>query len=322
MDGFASAVGALAPALLLAAAALGMRCDASRRVALAAASICCAVLAVSGGTAADALRAASAACVPASLALLAANAVLQFRQRGVAVLSVLPLALAAAVALALLAPSVAGASCSGAARRAAQLLAAEALWFCVSLSAFSLGTWALRGLEPSRPPYRFIVVPGAALFGTRPCPLLETRLDRALDLWRQGGGASAIVVSGGQGADEEVSEAAAMRSYLEGRGVPPMSILDEDISATTEENLRCSKRVMDAAAGGEPYRAAIATSEFHAPRCMGYARRFGIDADAAPARSARASWARSVVREFLAVTAGSWWPYAAILLAWSAGLAS
>ena len=166
------------------------------------------------------------------------------------------------------------------------------------------------------------MVPGAALFGTRPCPLLETRLDRALDLWRQGGGAPAIVVSGGQGADEEVSEAAAMRAYLEGRGVPPMSILDEDISATTEENLRCSKRVMDAAAGGVPYRAAIATSEFHAPRCMGYARRFGVDADAAPARSARASWARSVVREFLAVTVGSWWPYAAILLAWFAGLAS
>ena len=120
MDGFASAVGALAPALLLAAAALGMRRGASRRVALAAASICCAVLAASGGTAADALRTASAACVPASLALLAVNAVLQFRQRGVAVLSVLPLMLAAAVALALLAPSVAGASCSGAARRAGQ----------------------------------------------------------------------------------------------------------------------------------------------------------------------------------------------------------
>ncbi|WEV41376.1 YdcF family protein [Bifidobacterium sp. ESL0682] len=56
-----------------------------------------------------------------------------------------------------------------------------------------------------------------------------------------------FVVSGGQGADEQISEAEAMKRYLiEERGVPASSILKEDQSTTTFENLRNSKVIMDA----------------------------------------------------------------------------
>ena len=103
----------------------------------------------------------------------------------------------------------------------------------------------------SRPSH--IVVLGAGLRGGREVgPLLAGRVDHAIGVYRRerdAGREPVLVMSGGQGPDEQVSEAAAMADYAVRRGVLPAHILQEDRSTNTLENLRFSRQVVLAHAG-------------------------------------------------------------------------
>ncbi|WEV68507.1 YdcF family protein [Bifidobacterium sp. ESL0775] len=129
------------------------------------------------------------------------------------------------------------------------LIALEGLWFFFTFAALLLYSTIYRIL-PRRRRYDYIVVLGAGLQGTKPTPLLRGRLDKAVDLWRRQDGKGVFIVSGGQGADEEISEAEAMKRYLvEERGVPARCIIEEGRSTTTFENLRNCKVIMDGRSG-------------------------------------------------------------------------
>lgn len=88
-----------------------------------------------------------------------------------------------------------------------------------------------------------IIVLGARLIGAEPSTMLRLRLEEALRLY-EAGYAPLIIVSGGQGKDEETSEAAAMQSYLVSRGVNPQNILQEDQSVNTYQNLINCQSIM------------------------------------------------------------------------------
>jgi uncharacterized SAM-binding protein YcdF (DUF218 family) len=77
-----------------------------------------------------------------------------------------------------------------------------------------------------------IVVLGAAQYGGRPSPVLRSRLDHALALWK-GKQAPRVVVTGGRRPGDVISEAAAGRRYLARRGVPTQSILLEPAGRTS-----------------------------------------------------------------------------------------
>ena len=102
---------------------------------------------------------------------------------------------------------------------------------------------ALRGAD-------FIVVLGSGLIGgDRVPPLLASRLERGRQLHRalaaRRKASPMLIVSGGKGADERVSEAEAMARYLIERGVPADCVTREDQSRTTDENLTFSKAIME-----------------------------------------------------------------------------
>src|SRR5699024_11689298 len=87
--------------------------------------------------------------------------------------------------------------------------------------------------------------------------LLRSRLGRAVaarqDLLARGGG-PVLVPSGGKGADEDRAEGEAMTEYLiEEAGVPAERVMAETESATTEENLIFSHRLLDEAGHQGPY---------------------------------------------------------------------
>lgn len=112
-----------------------------------------------------------------------------------------------------------------------------------------------------------------------PSLLLEYRLERALELYSQGY-ADKIIVSGGQGDNEPMSEAQAMRIWLEAEGVPKERILTEDQSTSTYENIKYSKPIMEQ----EGFQTAIIVSnDFHLYRALLMAKEFGITASAASA---------------------------------------
>jgi uncharacterized SAM-binding protein YcdF (DUF218 family) len=157
-----------------------------------------------------------------------------------------------------------------------------------------------------------VVVLGAGLQnGGEVGPLLASRLQRGLSVYQVLTARSAanpaanpaddpvLVVSGGKGADERVSEAQAMAGYLTGRGFPAARLILEDRSRTTEENLLFSKAIMDERRPGARW--VIVTSSFHALRAAIIARRLGIDGQVTGAPTPGYAWPGGVLREFAAV---------------------
>lgn len=92
----------------------------------------------------------------------------------------------------------------------------------------------------------YIIIPGAGLNGEKPSSVLEKRLECALAYLKTHPGTKAVV-SGGQGADESISEAESMKNWLLGQGISGSRILTEDRSSTTAENMRYSLACIAAA---------------------------------------------------------------------------
>jgi uncharacterized SAM-binding protein YcdF (DUF218 family) len=150
-----------------------------------------------------------------------------------------------------------------------------------------------------------IIVLGAGLNGDRVPPLLAGRLDRAIDCRDRAlaaGTDPVLVVSGGRGSDEAVSEASAMRGYLERAGVPGERILLEDRAATTEQNLRYSTALLSGRGAGRG-RAVAVTSNYHAFRTAVLARRLGLPVQVIGARTASYFVPSAFLREFVALLA-------------------
>ena len=211
------------------------------------------------------------------------------------------------------------------------LFTLEGLWFSFTFVALLFYSWIYRIL-PRRRQYDYIIIHGAGLDGPRPTPLLAGRIDKALELWSKQHQHGKFVVSGGQGADEVVSEAQAMRDYLLEKGVPADAILMEDKSTTTWENLRYSLAIIradrasaaadDAPAGGSvtsndapadsEFTTAVVTSDFHVFRCAEYAHNLGIKADGIGSHTKGWYWPTAFIREFIAITKAHLWPYLVI----------
>ena len=84
--------------------------------------------------------------------------------------------------------------------------------------------------------YDVILILGAGIFTETVTPMLASRLDRALKIYKVQSHNCNILVSGGQGPDEPISEALAMKNYLMKCGVSSSSILMESQSSSTYEN--------------------------------------------------------------------------------------
>ncbi|MGW0638772.1 YdcF family protein [Nocardia salmonicida] len=145
-----------------------------------------------------------------------------------------------------------------------------------------------------------IVVHGSGLLGDRVPPLLASRLDRALGIWRAARGPSPLLVtSGGKGSDERVAESTAMAAYLTEHGVRDDEILREDRSTTTRENLLFSRELL--ARRGIESRILLVTSNFHVLRTAVLARQVGLDAQAVGASTARYYLPSAVLREYVGI---------------------
>lgn len=160
----------------------------------------------------------------------------------------------------------------------------------------------LYGRLGARSGFDFVVVLGSRLIDGRVPPLLAARLDKAAAVWRaetRSGGAPLLIASGGQGPDEAVPEAHGMAEYLVSQGVPRESILCEDRSTTTRENLGFSAAIM-AERRPDP-RCVVVTNNFHAFRAALLTRRAGVDGQVLGARTARYYWPSATIREFVAI---------------------
>lgn len=127
-----------------------------------------------------------------------------------------------------------------------------------------------------------LVVLGCKTYGDRPSIMLASRLDAAYE-YLVAHPEAVCVVSGGQGADEPISEGAFMYQYLVNRGIAPERIYAEVESTSTRENLLFSKAIIEQE-GLNP-RIAIVTNEYHEYRAFMIAAALGLEHSAVPART-------------------------------------
>lgn len=168
----------------------------------------------------------------------------------------------------------------------------------------------------------YVIVLGAQVRGTELSKSLEYRLEKALQ-YAEVHPNTVLVLSGGQGTGEDISEAQAMFEYLRDHGVPEYQMILEDQSTSTYENLVYSKLLISeressrrtlirnimAEAGylvppddEVTIRVGIVTSNFHVLRAKGIAKQIGIpQVSGIAARSDPVLFLHFCVRECFAI---------------------
>jgi uncharacterized SAM-binding protein YcdF (DUF218 family) len=144
-----------------------------------------------------------------------------------------------------------------------------------------------------------VIVLGAAVHGSEPSNTLVGRLDAAL-AYHQRNPSALIVVSGGQGFQEDLPEGVAMRDYLVAHGVPDAEVLVEDRASSTVENFAFSKALLDARLA-PGYRVVFVTDDFHVFRAGRIAAAAGLDATHVASSTSAYFWASNYLRETVAV---------------------
>ena len=173
-------------------------------------------------------------------------------------------------------------------------------------------------IMPRRKDVDFVIIHGAGLLdGQYVTPLLAGRADKAREVFdRLTTPDKYLIASGGQGADEKISEAQAIKNYLVEQGVAENRILLEDKSTTTYENLLYSKELMDKRTS--TYRAIFVTNDYHVFRTSIYARQVGLkEAEGVGCRTAAYYWPNAFIREYVAIVIHYKWVPITLTIIWA-----
>jgi uncharacterized SAM-binding protein YcdF (DUF218 family) len=129
-----------------------------------------------------------------------------------------------------------------------------------------------------RGPTGAIVVLGAAQYDGRPSPVLQARLDHALELYREGV-APVVVLTGAKQPGDRFTEAFAGFRYLRRAGVPEDALVIVDDGHDTWDSLAATARVLRRR-GVE--RVTLVSDAYHDRRLQGVAGELGLEASVSP----------------------------------------
>lgn len=158
-------------------------------------------------------------------------------------------------------------------------------------------------------PADYLIVLGARLYGDIPSPSLRNRLDIAVENLKEYP-ETKVVVSGGQGKDELIPEAEAMKKYLVDKGIKAERIIIEDKSTNTIENIRFSLEKINQEDPSDNRDLIVVTNKYHIFRAKFLAKRAGVEVRGLPAEIPPSVVVSSYVREYLAVLKSGifdWW---------------
>lgn len=147
----------------------------------------------------------------------------------------------------------------------------------------------------------YIVVLGCGVIGDRVTPLLAGRIEKGIQLLKKNSSAK-IIMSGGQGAGENLPEGEAMAKYALSKGVDAERIVIENKSVNTRENLLFSKALME----GDKPRIALVTTSYHVFRALVLARQCGLRCVGFGARTKWYFTLNAVLREFVGYLSMTW----------------
>jgi uncharacterized SAM-binding protein YcdF (DUF218 family) len=145
----------------------------------------------------------------------------------------------------------------------------------------SLVEVAIAAQREGAAPADAIVVMGAAQYNGRPSPVFKARLDHAAELFRRRL-APRLVVAGGVGSGEVVSEADVGRRYLLTPGMDTAAVVAIGTGRSTEPSLRAVAAWILTHGG---HRVILVSDGFHMLRLCLIARRLGLLPLSSPART-------------------------------------
>ncbi len=161
-------------------------------------------------------------------------------------------------------------------------------------------------IVPRRYNQDYLIVLGAGLIeGKKVSRLLGARIDRAIAFsnkqYDKGHKRPKLIMSGGQGKDEDLSEAAAMKDYAVKHGYDPNLILLEDKSTNTYQNMLYSKKVAVNDWGNSKFKAKFFTNNYHLFRAGLYAKMAHLKANGVGATTRFYFLPNATIREFAGV---------------------
>ncbi len=148
----------------------------------------------------------------------------------------------------------------------------------------------------------YVVVLGAKVRPDGPSVSLQNRIDAAYTYLTEHPDVIAVV-SGGQGNDEHMTEAACMYQELTEMGIDGSRIWMEPEATSTWENLQYSLNLIESKTGTRPERLAVISSEYHLFRASLFAKKCGVEFVGIPAHTTNPA---QMVNHFLREVAGVW----------------
>ena len=121
---------------------------------------------------------------------------------------------------------------------------------------------------------KYLIILGAKVRHDGISPTLKRRLDKAVPILKNDSNII-VIVSGGKGDDEPISEAKAMSDYLITKGIKTLRIISEDQSFSTEENLQNCRRKLNID-NNQTVSVFLSTSNYHQYRAQALATKFGF----------------------------------------------
>lgn len=159
------------------------------------------------------------------------------------------------------------------------------------------GKWIADGKKPKADgTYEYAIVLGAKVNGETPSLSLQYRLEAALQ-YAEKYSFVKLVLSGGQGPDELISEAEAMRRYFINHGISEDRLVLEKKSSSTYENIFYSKTLLPPSNKG----VTIITSDYHLARARKIAVKLGLETDVVEAETPAVVRLKLITRERLAL---------------------
>lgn len=156
------------------------------------------------------------------------------------------------------------------------------------------GTLLERGMQPQADGTNaYAIVLGAKVNENgEPSLSLQYRLETAVAYLEQYPHVK-VIVSGGQGKEEPVSEAELMQTYLLEAGIAADRVLQENASTSTFENLSFSKKLLPEGETG----VTIISSDFHLTRAQYLAGKLDLEVDVVSARTPKSVEEKLRLRE-------------------------
>lgn len=148
----------------------------------------------------------------------------------------------------------------------------------------------------------YVVVLGAKVNANGPSVSLWDRICAAY-AYAEDHPDTILVLSGGQGTDEPITEAECMLRELFCLGIDPDRLWTEAESTSTWENLQFSLNLIEKETGQRPAKIGVLSSEYHLFRASLFAKACDVEFVGIPARTSR--WGQRI-NHFMREVAGVW----------------